>query len=250
MVTSQTFNKITSKIKKILLDFYTPKNFKNKQSQFSLLLPVCKQQTPISERLFNVSLNAINEARRVDLQDISKRISYGPAYPDIWPGEHYKLLAGIINTLKPKLVIEIGTFTGLSALTMKKYMRPSSKLITFDIIHWQTIKNTCLHAGDFSDGTLIQIIDDLGEIDSMNKHHHIFESADIIFVDGPKDGIFEKKLIKNLNTVNFKHSPLVIFDDIRLWNMIEVWHSIDRSKIDLTSFGHWAGTGLIDWTSN
>jgi len=40
---------------------------------------------------------------------------------------------------------------------------------------------------------------------------------------------------------------LVVFDDIRQWNMLKIWRDITRPKIDLTSFGHWTGTGIIDW---
>jgi hypothetical protein len=39
-----------------------------------------------------------------------------------------------------------------------------------------------------------------------------------------------------------------MFDDIRLWNMLRTWRTINRPKLDLTSFGHWSGTGLVDWT--
>jgi len=39
----------------------------------------------------------------------------------------------------------------------------------------------------------------------------------------------------------------VLFDDIRLWNMLDIWRSIDFPKLDLTSFGHWSGTGVVQW---
>ncbi len=38
-----------------------------------------------------------------------------------------------------------------------------------------------------------------------------------------------------------------MFDDIRVWNMLEIWRGIRRPKLDLTSFGHWSGTGLVDY---
>jgi hypothetical protein len=28
--------------------------------------------------------------------------------------------------------------------------------------------------------------------------------------------------------------------------MVNLWRRIDSPKIDLTSFGHWSGTGLVD----
>jgi hypothetical protein len=42
--------------------------------------------------------------------------------------------------------------------------------------------------------------------------------------------------------------PIVIFDDIRLMSMVYIRRSIDKPKLDITSFGHWSGTGLVEWT--
>jgi len=66
-------------------------------------------------------------------------------------------------------------------------------------------------------------------------------------VDAPKDGIFELKFLENLSTILLPPNALVVFDDIRLWNMLKIWREIKRPKLDLTSFGHWTGTGLVDW---
>jgi hypothetical protein len=38
-----------------------------------------------------------------------------------------------------------------------------------------------------------------------------------------------------------------MFDDIRLMNLLSIWRGIQRPKMDITSFGHWSGTGLVDW---
>jgi len=51
-----------------------------------------------------------------------------------------------------------------------------------------------------------------------------------------------------IRSVRFAAPPLIIMDDIRVWNMLAIWRRIDRPKLDLTSFGHWTGTGLVDWT--
>ena len=75
-----------------------------------------------TERLLELSITAITSARTVKLKAVNDRMKKSPFYPEVWPGEHYKLLGGILNVLKPKSVIEIGTFTGLSALTMKLFL--------------------------------------------------------------------------------------------------------------------------------
>ena len=40
---------------------------------------------------------------------------------NVFPGEHYRLLAGLILELQPELVFEIGTYTGMSARVICDY---------------------------------------------------------------------------------------------------------------------------------
>lgn len=75
----------------------------------------------------------------------------------------------------------------------------------------------------------------------------LFESADLIFVDGPKDGHTEARILANLDTLKLAPHVVIVFDDIRVMHMVDTWRRIARPKMDLSSFGHWSGTGLIDW---
>ena len=75
----------------------------------------------------------------------------------------------------------------------------------------------------------------------------MLESADFIFSGAAKDGVMEQRFIDNFKPLQFKNAPIVMFDDIRLWKMLKIWRALDRPKLDLTSFGHWSGTGLVDW---
>jgi hypothetical protein len=40
-------------------------------------------------------------------------------------------------------------------------------------------------------------------------------------------------------------SRLVVFDDIKLMEMVQVWRDLPYPKLDATSFGHWSGTGFM-----
>jgi hypothetical protein len=99
---------------------------------------------------------------------------------------------------------------------------------------------------DFDDGLVTQILEDLSEQRSFEKHRGTLNSADLIFLDGPKDGVFEYTLSRLLTTLKPKPNKYLILDDIRFLNMSRLWKSIASPKIDLTSFGHWSGTGLVD----
>jgi hypothetical protein len=93
-----------------------------------------------------------------------------PYYPDVWPGEHYKLLAGFVEVLRPAVVVEIGTATGLGALAMLATLGAGSRLVTFDVLPWKSFPNTCFYDSDFADGRLIQCIDDLSDPLVCKRH--------------------------------------------------------------------------------
>ena len=81
----------------------------------------------------------------------------------------------------------------------------------------------------------------------FNKHKEMISNAELIFLDGPKDGITEYKLMKKLENAKFKKTPILFFDDIRIWHMLKLWQDISYPKIDLVSFGHWSGSGIVEW---
>ena len=200
-----------------------------------------------SDYLVSVALEAVRKARETNLDDLCGRLKAPPYYPNIWPGEHYKLLGGLMLSLKPRAVVEIGTSMGLSALAMKKYLPPESKIFTFDIRDWKTDPDYVLREEDFSDGRLVQHLDDLSETDVFLKYKDILKTADFIFLDASKDGVTEKRFLENFNLVPFRDRMLLLLDDIRLWNMLKIWRDISMPKLDITSFGHWSGTGIVEW---
>jgi len=149
--------------------------------------------------------------------------------------------------LQPKRIVEIGTFRGLSALALKKFLPVAGKITTFDIVPWESVSDTFLRPEDFEDDRLQQQIGDLSDAAVFDLHRSLIQETELLFVDGPKDGGFERKLLRQLETVDFHKPLLLVMDDIRFWNMLAIWHEIARPKLDLTSFGHWSGTGLVEW---
>ena len=61
-----------------------------------------------------------------------------------------------------------------------------------------------------------------------------------------KDGKFEYQFLALLGKLEPKENKLLILDDIRFVNMTDLWISILSPKLDISSFGHWSGTGLVD----
>jgi len=218
-----------------------------RHAEYSMVFSADDDLSRPSKYLLSAALEAIGNAREVSLEDLSARMKGPPYYPDIWPGEHYKLLAGLALSLKPKVVIEIGTGSGLSALAIKKYLSPGSKIATFDLIDWKSYPGSCLREDDFRDGTLVQHLDDLSNPAVIPKHRPLLAEATMILIDAEKDGVMEQRFLDHFKSISFYTSPLILFDDIRLWNMLKIWRNIALPKLDLTSFGHWSGTGIIEW---
>lgn len=199
-------------------------------------------------RLLDLIPALIVGSRRARLPLFAERGA--PVFAEVWPGEHYRLLAALVQELKPKKVLDIGTFTGLSALSMLSALPEGSRIISFDINAWNAVVGTHLRDADFSDGRLSQIVCDLGDAATAARHGDLIKDADLLFIDAPKDGVFEARLLENLASIGLKRGALLVFDDIRLWNMLGIWREIRHPKLDITSFGHFCGTGLVDWMGN
>jgi predicted O-methyltransferase YrrM len=215
--------------------------------RISAIYSAYQQPGKPTDYLLKLGVNASALAGTIDLSSVSSRIQPSEVnYIDIFPGEHYQLVASITTLIKPKLVIELGTHLGYSSLCIKKALPADGKVLTFDVIPWNEFPNTILKDSDF-DTQLEQKIDDVTEPEEFKKYKSVFEEADIVFMDALKDGVQEYKFLENFRQLNFKKKCLFIFDDIRLWNMLDIWYHMEKPKLDLTSFGHWSGTGLVEW---
>ncbi|SIO55297.1 O-methyltransferase [Singulisphaera sp. GP187] len=227
-----------------------PDPVKARHSEYSMLHSEDDALSRPSEYLLEVSHKAIEAALQTDLGDLAGRLKGRFPYPDdianLWPGEHYRLLAGLVQVLSPKLVIEIGTAEGLSSLSMQKYLPDNGQIVSFDIVPWRQYPRSCLVEDDFRRGNLKQIVADLGQSDVFDNHREFLADAGLIFIDAAKDGVLEQNLIRFFETVPFRSRPIFLFDDTRLWNMLSIWRDLRWPKLDLTSFGHWAGTGLCE----
>lgn len=233
--------------KKNRIHKYLPFPIKASHREYSMIASSHDDTSPPTKMLMDLSLKAIQKAGSISLQEISHRMKLPPYYPDIWPGEHYKLLAAFVEVLKPKQIIEIGTEIGMSALCMKQTLPKDGVLTTFDITSWDSYDTTLLKIEDFEDKRLVQHTDNLYYFENITKHRDALIDAELIFIDATHDGILEAKLMSYFEKIPFKKSPYLIFDDIRVWTMLKMWRDINHPKMDLTSFGHWSGTGIVQW---
>jgi predicted O-methyltransferase YrrM len=212
--------------------------------ELSVISPLNEAAGRASDDLISLGLDAARGAMDVNLAHLRERSADARQYLSEYPGEHYHLLASLVRILKPKQVTEIGTFTGLSALSIMTALGNDAHLTTFDIVPWDRIPDTALRPEDFASGQLEQRIGDLADEGYFRQNKDVLDAAGLIFVDGPKDGRFEPAFLELLVRTARKTRSLLVLDDIRLWNMLRVWAELPLTKLDMTSFGHWSGTGI------
>lgn len=215
--------------------------------EYSMLFSADDNPGKPSARLIALAAEVIQQAVVISLEEISARLAIGPFYPEIWPGEHYRLLAALVKVLAPRLVLEIGTGSGLSALSILKFLPAEGKLITFDTTKWQDFDQSVLRFSDFADSRLLQHTVDLSDAAQAAPFSDLFKEADFIFVDAEKDGVMEGRFLNVFQTIGLKPGAILMFDDIHLWKMLSLWREITLPKLDMSSFGHWSGTGWVEW---
>ena len=213
----------------------------------SLYAPILGEGVP-NHRLIKLFSDLIIETEKVSLDFFKKRLNV-PGYVYQFPGEHYRVLQALVKLIDAKVIVEIGTFTGLSSVSFLQSMNQSRSLYTFDIIPFDEFHDTVLLKSDFVDYNFCQVIDDISDYELMKKHQNIFCNADLIFCDAPKDGRFEKNVLQNLQKIGIKNGTILLFDDIKQWNMLKIWSEIKMPKIDITPIGHFTGSGIIEWDS-
>jgi predicted O-methyltransferase YrrM len=209
--------------------------------------PELTHDDPPSAALVALAVRAVQEAFAVRLGDVVDRAdAAGSPFADwieVFPGEHYRLLRALTRLLDPGLVIEIGTLAGASALTLAG-AGCGAHVVTYDVVPWDEVPATLFHAEDFASGQLEQRIGDLGDDAYWETQEPLFHDADLVFLDGPKDGVFEPILLRRLAEVGRTHAFTLVVDDIRFLEMLDCWRELPFPKMDLSSFGHWSGTGL------
>jgi hypothetical protein len=156
-------------------------------------------------------------------------------YFDLEAGkEHYRLLAWLSLYLeKNEVIYDIGTYLGYSALALS-YNR-TCRVKTYDITN--SIPEHGIGPKDRSNITFYME-------NILSESFSAIKESQVIFLDTFHDGTFEKEFFDALVKIGYK--GLLFCDDIHLNpEMKAFWDSISLPKIDVTSVGHWSGTGIV-----
>ena len=157
-------------------------------------------------------------------------------------GDHYRLLSSIAKLVKAKKVVEVGTYTGMSAIT---FLDAQCEVTSFDIVSTFEFKDCIIQDEDLQGGKLNLVVDNIYEDHIFDKYVEVFLDADIIFLDGPKFGGFEQKILPKILNLDFKKDTIVVVDDINMKEIKILWYKLTCPRLDLTLLGHISGTGVI-----
>ena len=140
--------------------------------------------------------------------------------------EHYRLLMFVSSLFESQILFDVGTNTGVSALALSN---SKNKVKTYDVVQ-------LLDQNPFIENVEFILGDSTEDKD--------LEHSPLIFLDVNHDGSYEDIFYKHLHNINWK--GFLLLDDIHINEpMINFWNNITEEKYDITSLGHWSGTGLV-----
>jgi hypothetical protein len=189
----------------------------------------------MSKKELVISKNAVRE---YDHALASAWNTYSPEYlrwNDPAGQAEFRLYSYLSEKVNNSTILEVGTRHGGSTCSLAS--NPNNKVISYDIMHWDTTHNHLkkdnvdLRIGNFMDDETID-----------------YSNISIIMIDvDPHDGIQEPPMLRFLEEKDWK--GLLLLDDITdEWPAIKkMWDELPYEKYDLTDIGHWSGTGLINF---
>jgi caffeoyl-CoA O-methyltransferase len=144
------------------------------------------------------------------LQDLNRQTNLKIMMPRMLSGHlQGRFLSMISHMIKPELILEIGTYTGYSALCMAEGLVPNGKIITLDInaeiesfVRTYFAKSELNSKIDYRIGNALEIIPQLNE------------SFDLVFIDADKINYLN---YYNLIIDKVKTGGYIIADNV-LWS--------------------------------
>lgn len=199
-----------------------------------------------TESMFNLMCMASAEAMRTPINHAKP--SPESRFLNVYPSEHYRLLKAMVKIMRPTIAVDIGSGSGLNVVSLFEG-NDSTIIHSFDTAPVEVYGTNLTQEHLISDRHTHHEAD-LSFEKVFQENLGLLEPAQIIILDGPKDGRTERFILDKMTRFSKSGADrFLIIDDIRVPVMIELWCSIASPKIDMTSFGHWSGTGIVDITN-
>lgn len=182
----------------------------------------------IIEKILNVTNEELNSLVTDNINSYDMHFDTS-CYHSTSGHEHYRLLIYISTLFNGDVLFDVGTNACRSAMALSYNVKNNVK--SFDVLQIMPV-NPSIPNVEF-------IIGD------CTKNENIYKTP-LIFLDVNHDGIYENLLYNFLKSVNWK--GVLVLDDINLNDeMRDFWRNIKEEKWDITSKGHWSGTGIVNF---
>lgn len=156
--------------------------------------------------------------------------------------EHYRLLAYLSTQLNDQHIFDIGTNHGHSAYALS--YNGNNTVHTFDLV--DAVTHPTIKTRTNIEFNLCNLLDP----SQREKWVQLLIESPLIFLDvDPHDGIKEIAFYDMLKEINY--TGLLVCDDIWYFKDMrdKFWSQIpDKYRYDWTQYGHWSGTGVIDFS--
>lgn len=140
--------------------------------------------------------------------------------------EHYRLLAHIGSLINDSNILDVGTYKGYSAIAFST--NTTNHVTSYDVKNQHNRQNS--NSIEFRIGEAIE--------------YEKYKTTPIILLDTYHDGVYESRFIEHLRAINW--NGVLIMDDIHEFKALEkLFDSLPEKKHDITSIGHWSGTGIV-----
>jgi cephalosporin hydroxylase len=152
--------------------------------------------------------------------------------------KYYQWLACLTKLLKPKQVVELGAASGISTIMIATQLSPDAKFYSVDIdptIAWKWMEK------DYPQVEKI-LGDDLNM--AIWPGYADLNKTDLWFIDSLHT---KEQLTKEIKLYKpyWKRGAVVVFDDIRMEGLWDVWQSLPYDKCETTNPNHYSGFGHI-----
>ena len=160
-------------------------------------------------------------------------------YNDISGTQEYRLYSYLSTFVNDTIILDIGTSYGRSAIALSH--NESNKVLSYDICNHIQNDNHKIYSKKNVEFKIKDVLDDLTP--------KLVSKCKIVMIDIDHYESIERQIIDKLNDCGF--SGIILLDDIHHPQsdmneaMQKLWKNIHLPKFDVTSYGHWSGTGLI-----
>lgn len=162
-------------------------------------------------------------------------------YYDLESGKQEYRLYSYLSTLFDNItILDIGTYNGRSAVSLSH--NENNKVISYNIN--DDIKD--LHHKIYTKSNIEFLIKNV--LDDLNEE--FLKNVKIVLIDIDHFYTIEKEIMDKLKELNY--DGLILLDDIKhpspkeFEAMQKLWNEIEDEKYNITKYGHWSGTGLVN----